>query len=295
MDMTMRVGLYYPWMEHEPFEVLLDRMSWSTPDLVGNQYKQLLFVPPDEPHDYALVLNAVDQVACKLECTWVVIFEPPEILGADHPWLDQRHPLFGANIFSFCTGSAHSVAPALHLPQATIAPDDFHPSHKINLCSMICSDKKQTFYQVKRREVRDALKATDLDIHFYGRNMPLEPDPRVKGEIYGRTKDSALRSYKFCIDFENNGWDALTDKFLDPILNATVPITNSTGAPKYFLPKSHEYIDFRYPVPDIVDRIREILADPTPYVYDIPVLHARHSLTRGKHNICEWLYRHISA
>lgn len=287
------VGLYCGW--DEQFPDLLSRLRRATPNLYGHTYKTLRFVPPECPHTHALVLNAVSALQCPLENTWVVVFEPPEILGDNHPWLDSNHPQNGAHIYSFCEGSQHPVAPALGLVQARIAPPTLTPSVKPLRMSMICSDKTVTPYQVKRRDVLRALLDTDIRIMFYGRNMLQTNDERMQGELPVQDKDMGLRPYVFCIDFENSPRDVLTDKFLDPLLNATVPVTNSPAALKYFPANSYEFIDFNMSVERIVAKIVELYAQPRSHLakYDAPILQARDLITYGEYNLCEWLYRQI--
>lgn len=289
-----KVGVYSSW--DETFEHLMERLRWATPALDDyyNNYKTLHFVPATEPHDFALVFNAVNKVSTLPKNTYVLIFEPPEIIGPSNRWLTDRHPQASSNIFMFGGGSIHEQVLGLHIPQATLSPPETLPSRKPHRCSMICSDKTVTPYQKKRREVLVALQKTGLDIHFYGRNMRTSYlDPRVEGEIDGPTKDEALRPYTFVIDFENTHRDVVTDKFIDPILNGAVPITNSTGAAKAFPSGSFEYVDFDWPVEKIVAAIGAIITQKSLTQYDKPVAQARRLVSAGPLNICEWLYRKI--
>lgn len=292
------VGLYCAW--DEPFGRLLERMSWSTPDLHGSHYKDMRFVPPSYTHDYALVFNATElPVFCSPDHIFVIIFEPPEILGEDNPWLSaEKHPQAGGIISSFCTGSEHQLALGLHLPQSTIAPRGYKPSAKVLPCSMICSDKTQTPYHRKRLDIMHILmEEYDARIFFFGRGMRFNSnDPRLCGELPTQDKVAALRPYTFTIDFENTDRLALTDKFIDPILNATVPITNSRAAAMLLPDNSYEYIDFALDNYEIAERILEIITQPVAALerYDIPVLDARYQFTRGDLNICEWMYRKVN-
>ncbi len=284
------VGIYCAW--DESFDRLTYRMSLSTPGLRQNQYKSIRYVTPDEPHEYALVFNASEKpVKCLPQNTYVILFEPVEILGEDNPWLNpEKHPQSGANIFSFCGGTQYPTAYGLHLVQSSIAPDGVLPSNKEKLCSMICSDKTQTPYHRKRREVLEVLLDTDLPIDFYGRNMRSSVDPRVKGSLEHYLKNAALLPYRYVIDFENSHRDVITDKFIDPILNASIPITNSTAA-HIFPPGSYRCVDFADSVIQIVLTISKILE--RDMFIDEQTLKARELLTTGPMNISEWLYRKI--
>lgn len=286
--MAVNVGLYCGW--EESFDSLMERMRRATPGLT-DEYKSLRFVPHTEPHEAALIYNAWDgPVHCAPGKTYVIIFEPTDILGPDHPWLFARtHPNVGANIYSFCAGTEHRLAMGLHLVQASLT--DLVPHDYQRLCSMICSSKTITPYQRKRREVMEALLQTDLPIDFYGRDMEATGNPRVKGEIRGPLKDEALQPYKYVIDFENSPLDVITDKFIDPIFAGSVPITNSTGALQVFPEGSYEYVNFEQSVPMIVWCIRKILESGKHY--DGRTVVARESLTRGRLNICEWLHRRL--
>lgn len=290
----MRVGLYCDW--NEPFNDLIFRMALTAPSLnYQGEYKSLTFVKPEEPHDFALVFNASEEVHCKPENTYVIIFEPIEILGENNPWLDPNtHPQGPqAHIFSFCGATQYPTAYGLHLAQASLVYDEYTPSRKARRCSMICSYKTYTPYHRKRREILSALKDTDLDIHFWGRGIE-QDDPRVKGEITDYLKNQALWDYSYVIDFENSPHNVLTDKFIDPILSNAVPITNSTIAHRIFPRGSFRAIDFEMSVPDIVKRITDIITEGDVSYCDLPVSAAR-SLIKNHLNICEWMYGHIQA
>lgn len=294
----LRVAVYCNW--DEPFAELMFRLRRATPGLgVDNVYKSLWFVPPEEEHRHGLVFNAVrdgDRLFCKPKDTYVIIMEPPEILGADHKWLTTQHPQHKAHIFMFGGGSVHEEALGLHIPQATLSPSHVLPSSKQRRCSMICSDSDRTPYHKKRRQVLAALRETVLDIDFYGRGMAKDPnDSRVKGPINTPTKDYALRPYSFVIDFENTHRDVMTDKFIDPILNGCVPITNSTGAAKVFPKGSFEFMDFDWSVEQIVGAIEAVITQPAFDLirYDAPVSAAKRLVSTGSVNICEWMYQQI--
>lgn len=288
------VGVYCYW--DESFEDLMTRLRWMTPGLhEDNCYKSLRFVPIDEAHEHALIFNASKvKLHCQHHNAFVLIFEPPEIIGDDNPWLTRDHPQSRANIFMFSLGTVHKPAIGLHLPQATLSDPSVRPSTKQIPCSMICSDRTQTPYHRRRLEIRDALLASDLPIHFYGRGMTLDDaDPRIHGEIHGKLKDEALRPYVFTIDFENSHRGVLTDKFIDPLLNGSVPITNSTGAALVFPTGSFEYVNFDSSTDGIVEQIGQIITQQDVTKYDHPVAKAKALLSRGELNICEWLHRKI--
>lgn len=287
------VGLYCAW--DETYERLIERLKWSTPGLsFYGEYKRLRLVPSVEPHDFALVFNAAEDVKCPLENTFVIVFEPPEIIGEDNPWLGEGHPQYGANIFMFSEETVHEPALGLHIPQATLTNPDVLPSTKRYSCSMICSDSNVTPFHAQRMAIMKALRSTDLDIHFYGRRLALTDDPRVRGEITDDTKDVALRDYAFTIDFENSARGVMTDKFSDPLLNGTIPITNSTGAVKVFPKRSYEYIGFDWPMERQIERIRSIITQDDLTRYDKPVAVAKAMLSSGSVNICEWLHQRIT-
>jgi alpha-1,3-fucosyltransferase 10 len=81
-----------------------------------------------------------------------------------------------------------------------------------------------------------------MEIHSYGRllnNRSLEiPD---RGQ---ETKLEVIRSYKFCLGFENSVCpDYVTEKFFEPFLAGTVPVYRGAPNVEDFAPGPHSFIN----------------------------------------------------
>lgn len=246
----------------------------------------------DDSYTHAVLFNqpTVD-LSCPKENVICLLLEPPEIMSYQN--------LEGIRRFSFCDG--HGVETAYGLGFATVpvhsnfkmwAKARFEDrSHRNGMCMMV-SDKLLTPYHFRRHEIRDAILATDLPIDFYGRNMASSDDPRVKGEIPFGQKGEVFRNYQRVIDFENSPHGAVTDKFFDPILTYTVPVSNA-GILHELAPGAFDFVDFSAPMPDILRMLEHLVEAPVDE-YAEPVEKARNELLMGKLNLARWIVEKLS-
>lgn len=244
----------------------------------------------DYNFDVAVVFNfAVDRLPSGALDQQVIglVLEPKEILDVMYMGWDgfDTSPYAGYYAFANDLGPGYSPAPGVGFPQVDelyaelIAPSWDQRKH----ACMIVSSKTYTAYQRRRREVFQALLATDLDIDFYGRGMDTDGDPRLKGEIPQGEKERVLTQYKYVIDFENCP-TALTDKFFDPVLCGATPVTNSRiGLPGH----GWEWVDFERSIDEIIRMIKAILSeDRTP---PDKLLHTE--VTEGYLSLTAWIDR----
>lgn len=102
---------------------------------------------------------------------------------------------------------------------------DYGESKKFPM-SFVASDKNQLVGHQLRHKLIDKLLQTDLDIHFYGRNLNRmhRYDQRIKGTVENKF-ETALVPYMFTVSIENVIEDFYTtEKFYDPILAECIPI-----------------------------------------------------------------------
>lgn len=102
----------------------------------------------------------------------------------------------------------------------------FANTDKPKLISAICSNKSHTEYHNRRREFLSRLKKDVPELDIYG---------TING-MGIRTKDEALRDYKYTIAIENCRVDDYwTEKLSDPIFSLTEPIyCGCTNIERYF-------------------------------------------------------------
>ncbi len=93
---------------------------------------------------------------------------------------------------------------------------------KTNRMSIISSNYGHKLNYLKRHALFRGLLATDLDIHFFGRDWNLQ-DPRYKGSPHN--KSDGIVNYEYSIAIENSNYvNYLTEKFFDCTVCNTVPI-----------------------------------------------------------------------
>lgn len=297
-----KVRMFGDW--DDPPERLLERLKSQTVEFDHNVYDGVEFVT-DDSYDVAIVFNYLQQDQRLLtppERSFGLVLEPPEISDWMHPLRLRKwsHGLIG-DYYSFANISGYKYAPCLGFATAKPWVLGYSPSEKDDICSetsrnracMIASNKVYTPYHQKRRAILDALLATDWNIDFYGRGMEKNEDGRVKGEIYPMGKAPTLDLYPFCIDFENSPHGVLTDKYFDPILRNTVPITNASCLLEYGVEGSYEYVDFSESVDSILERIEDILGVVDVSCYDEPLMEARRELLQGRMSLANWIVERV--
>lgn len=282
-----RVRMFCDW--DNTSAQLIDRLAAQTSGMHGNSLGGYEFVD-DDTYDHAVLFN-YPQVSLRSAPNMNIglVLEPPEISSWMHPEHMRQNAMAQASrYFSFAKEKSIAWAPGLGF--ATV-PHDYPysaPSEKKNKACMIVSNKLMTDYHVKRHQIFQTLLESDLPIDFYGRGMEIGSDPRIMGEIAPMAKAYVLSSYSFCIDFENSPHGALTDKFFDPIICGTVPITNATMLRRHGIKGSYELVDFKLVNSTIKDKIATIL-DKDITQYDGPVAKARSELMLGSQCLARWI------
>lgn len=268
---------------------LIDRLLAQTSGMHGHFLGGYEFVD-DNTYDHAVLFN-YPQVKLNTSPNMNIglVLEPPEISSWMHSEpIRQAARVQVSRYFSFAKEKGIAWAPGLGF--ATV-PHNYHysdPSSKKNKACMIVSNKLMTDYHAKRQQIFHALLDSDLPINFYGRGMAKSDDPRVIGEIAPMAKAYILSSYNFCIDFENSPHGVLTDKFFDPIMCGTVPITNATMLKRHGIKDSYELIDFKQANSTIVNKIESILNKEVSR-YDGPVARARSEIMFGSWCLARWI------
>lgn len=281
----MKVRMFCDWDNDSTS--LIERLRAQTPsmDADGN-YRDTQFVD-DNSYDTAVLFNfsRPQNLMTVRERNVCLLLEPPEIVD-----YSIQAPPHAEKIYSFAIDSFG--LPAIGMGFATAPAGDYPKLLSKTGVSMITSDKVITPWQVKRRAVKDALLETDLPIDFYGRNLEGD-DPRIKGTIPPFKKQDVLSRYAMSIDFENSGRSVVTDKFFDPVICDTVPITNSTGLSN-LAPGSFGAVDFNQRVDQIVDKIATLIeSDLRPYVDRLEA--ARESIFDGDLSLAKWINDRVKA
>lgn len=282
-----RVRMFCDW--DNTSEELIDRLKAQTAGMHGNSLAGYDFVA-DDNYDHAVLFNyPAASVHTEAKKNIGLVLEPPEISSWMHPEPVRNHAkLLASRYYSFAKEKGLNWAPGLGF--ATV-PHNYQyskPSDKSNKACMIVSNKLMTDFHAKRQQVFHELLESDLPIDFYGRGMSQSDDPRVKGEIAPMAKAYILSSYSFCIDFENSPHGALTDKFFDPIICGTVPITNATMLRRHGIKGSYELVDFKLTNSNIKTKIASILENDITQ-YDGPVAKARSELMLGSWCLARWI------
>lgn len=218
-------------------------------------YKNVEFVT-DDSYDFAVVFNyPVEPLRTPASQNIALLLEPPEIISTLYPGRRGIEYPQVSQIYSFCDDPDYE--PAIGIGFATAPRARYIPyANKPKQLCMIVSNKVMTEYHVRRHEIKDALLASDIKMDFYGRDLR-GSDPRIKGEIAPMQKHIVLNQYAFCIDFENSPFSVVTDKFYDPIICNTVPVTNTRWLADNFW-SAVEYVNFDWPIDRIVDKINRI-------------------------------------
>jgi len=120
--------------------------------------------------------------------------------------------------------------------------------------SIISSNYGHKFNYIKRHELFKGLLATDLDIHFFGRDWNLQ-DERYKGAPHN--KSEGIINYQYSIAIENSSYNNyLTEKFFDCIVCDTVPVYYGCLNTKDIYPsQSFIELDFSGPIEQTVEQV----------------------------------------
>ena len=269
---------------------LIDRLKKQTDDFVGLDYKGMNFVTGDE-YDHAICFNfPVYDLTSPAKNNVALILEPPELLGSMFREASKRKYDNVRQIYSF---AADKFEPAYGIGFATVE-DIPYPKllKKPKKICMIASNKLMTPYHQKRQQIMRALLETDLPIDFYGRGLEGD-DKRIKGEIASMRKYEILAQYKMCIDFENSPHCAVTDKFFDPVLCNTIPISNAAVLHTLVDQDAFFYINFDYSIDDIVEEIADICDFEPDVDNEIALWHTRKEIRSGSMSLAEWIFERV--
>ncbi len=276
--MAVKVRMFCDW--DNTSQELIDRLKAQTVRFDGDTYRDIEFTAGDD-YDFAIVFNyPEDDYGVPQANIICLVLEPPEIYPIATPK--------GFKIYSFAN-DAHE--PAYGIGFATVPADQTY-SYERKKLAMICSNKVLTEYHLKRQEIFRALLDSDIDMDFYGRGMG-GSDPRIKGQIAPMGKHYVLPKYDFVIDFENSPRNVVTDKFFDPILCGTVPVTNSKWLNQNYA-KSCVYLDFELPTDQIVTKIRTIVDEYKADDYFPGLKKAQRAITSGEMSLADWICDRIT-
>lgn len=287
----LRVKLFCDW-DDDSYSMLV-KLRHMTDELSEDFiYKNIQFVH-DESYDFSVIFNfPVMKFSTPSERSIALILEPPEILDVFYGHVRSTYFDNVNKIYSFADDKWES---AYGIGFSTVPNIDYLKliDKPLNAC-MIASDKRLTPYHYRRHEILDALIKNGLNIDFYGRGMSAGYDPRLKGEIAPMKKYEILNQYRFCIDFENSPFSAVTDKFFDPVQCNTIPVTNAKVL-KSILPNGgFEYIDFDWTLNEIVNRIHDIINQENITEYVEPLNIAKNEVRNGTMNLVNWIYRKVN-
>jgi hypothetical protein len=293
MDSNMkRVRMFCDW-DNTSYE-LIQRLKDQTDGFDGEKYGDITFVW-DDSYTHAVVFNyPTMDLKSPPENNIALLLEPPQVSEMMHgPWRNYKFDNV-RQIYSFVNDPPHKPVYALGfatVPKGRILRARTGSSHsdsnRHQLC-MIASNKVLTPYHEKRLEIKEALLASNINMHFYGRGLTGR-DRRIKGEIPPMRKYETLRQYSFVIDFENS-FNAVTDKFFDPILCGTIPINNSPILHQY-AEGSFVYVNFNDSVDDIVEQMRGIRS---LYAADYNIGRTQESILQGRMCLAKWIRNKVN-
>jgi hypothetical protein len=268
---------------------LYQRTDGMLPSFV---YKDIQFVYGEE-YDIAIVFNfPIQDLKVPAHKAIALLVEPPEIIDYLYAHAKEKRYPQVSFIYSFAKDSNLRTEPAYGIGFTTV-PDlkykEFLDKPK-KIC-MIASDKQMTPFHKRRHEILYALLASDLPIDFYGRNMQVGSDPRIKGEIPPMRKYEVLNEYQFCIDFENSPHGAVTDKYFDAVLCNTIPMSNAQILHHIAPASSFEYLGFDWRNEDIINTIDMVINQMYFEYYVEPLQLARQAIRSGNMSLVEWIYQ----
>ena len=143
----------------------------------------------------------------------------------------------------------------------------------------------------KRHSLFRGLLATDLDIHFFGRDWKIQ-DERYKGSPHN--KSEGIVDYEYSIAIENSNYDNyLTEKFFDCTVCDTVPLYyGCTNAKEIYPKESFIELDFSGPIEQTVEQVIEIYKNDN-YSSRLPHILEAKELYYTKYNIFNFLEKLI--
>lgn len=260
----IRVRMFCDWDNDS--RQLIERLKTQTFEFVGDIYRDIMFTDGD--YDVAIGFNYVQADRMKAR----LVLEPPEIYVPQEVDDVPTYSFVETGLHQTAYGLGFATAPRMEYPSRNNRP---------HYMMMICSNKTYTPFHHKRLEVREALMRSSMKIDFYGRGMGTPIPPMSKHKV--------LPQYNFCIDFENS-INAVTDKYFDPVICNTIPITNSPILAE-LAPMSCEIVDFNGSVSDIVDQIQEIYDSQSTLKYMISI--GRTEIYAGKMSLAKWIYERV--
>lgn len=287
----VKVRMFCDW--DKTSSQLIEDLQRQTLGFIGNRYDEFEFVSDDD-YDHAVVFNfPLFKPKTPESANLGLLLEPPEILNVMYPnWVGKRN-VPGIGIFySFCSGTPFPSVTAYGMGFATVKPilvPDLGPRKR---ACMIASNKRFTPWHDKRHEVLAALLDSDLPIDFYGRGM-VGDDERIIGEIAPGQKQPVLSQYSYCIDFENSSHGAVTDKYFDPVLSGTMPITNATVLQDIAPIGSYRLVDFNLEPAQIVEQIRSEIAYAPSFINKTDIREAAAQIVSGKLSITKWIVERL--
>lgn len=289
MDSVKRVKLFGDW-DKTSME-MVDLLRSRTTGMIDNYYLDMEFVDKDYTH--AVVFNYPrEEIECPAENVIGLILEPPEILDYHMPDRIRGEVPGVGRMYSFCGWNGYDIADSLGFATVSPATDDIMPYQKPKRAMMIVSNKVITRYHHMRQAVYARLLQTDLEIDFYGRGMN-NPDPRCKGEIPSYGKAEIFKDYAMCIDFENAP-GCITDKFFDPTLCNTFPISNAISGKLHL--DGYFWISLNEDTNFIVEQIHGAIAVPqvelikrTTYL-----LYNKQEILQGSMNLTRWIWERLN-
>ncbi len=247
----------------------------------------------DDNYTHAVIFNFPRQrLLTPAENNIGLILEPPEILDVMYRGKAERkrYPQVG-KYFSFARQDGFEWAPFIGFGTVSATQDNLRPieTKSKRMCMMI-SNKRITPYHAVRHEIFKSLLQTNLDIHFYGRGLSGE-DPRIKGEIPPMQKQAILGDYQYVIDFENNAYGGVTDKFFDTIMCGSVPVSNLPEINEHFHALATVLTSFEEPIASIVDKIKDTFYNGEPREYSFMLSYMYNHIVRGSINLPRWIVR----
>lgn len=265
-------------------------------------YKKIKFVH-DDSYDYAVVFNwpsASDPIKVKPEKVIGFLMEPPELeelelkrlapIGRYFTPVAEHQKLLG-NRFRH-----HVMVMFLH---TLICENQLYlPSNKLKKISMIVSGKVRTPFQQKRFDLLNKLLATNLAIDFYGRDLQMGSDKRIKGPLAWVNKEVGLLDYSMSLAFENTSCpEGISEKLYDCVISNTIPVTNAPGAMKHLPENSYISLDFNKPVDALVADVAKLceLNKEQLAKYDAGVLKMKAEVIEGRFSLVDTIFREITA
>lgn len=275
---------------------LIDQMCLNSNLVNDNKIENIEFVA-DNSYTHAVVFNFPGhEILVPPENVIGLLLEPPEIIKVmyGHNRGPESYPKVG-RYFSFAKHPGFEWAPFIGFATSPKADYNADVKRSRRMC-MIISNKIMTPYHKIRHQVFKALLKTNLDIDFYGRGLRGQ-DSRIRGEIPPMNKQSILDKYDIVIDFENNAFAGVTDKYFDTIMCRAIPLTNCREIHEYSVfngsPPS-EYVSFEESIDSIVDNILYVYnnLDRSTKIDSIEL--ARNEILSGSMSLPKWILEKVN-